>query len=1270
MREVRGVKGEATISVYRAVPTRVRADALQSGGQWVSPSRTYAEEHGAANLNGDYRIIEQKVRAADLWWDGNDIREWGYDDGRQYVYRDGANGMKLATVTYDDAGEVIPLSRRFDSRQGDIRFKRGEPNLPRATEDDPNVAFGTKEGIFQKTGIEREFARVSDVAVMKEGERRSRIVGEADGIISRVRRGEAPSSTDLATLIHTYADTLAELDRARNGGEDTEMLEKSVENAAEGLRLAGNRSGHALQMLKIGVGLSGVRDTYHYLESEVKAIKRKQGLKEELTDSERQMLEAQAAQLQAVNDKLNAELAKVNERNADLETMNRQLMELRRQMTRRIDRAVKEKYGIVHEDVANSAFAGLGKFFRRTPNAVMKRGDAAASASLNDEMRGYFSQALYAVGMDEGKARSLLNDNFGSDAARLFDGYLAELGATHETRSAKSEDVRKRTRIAPDAESARGKSRLDRLREATVTNLDALGEGADADAKHRTMAKYLRDFMKYVAKSEPSLTNEEVLSRMAEEAKLLDPDGDYDAQSMLSVVTGRSGFDMETRAKVAERVKTLEKALELARQGKFTEAAELAGINYASDVTLIENYENDLRQQLKDDADRLLDLMDAPPVGEEAHVEEINALKERIKETREEIAKFRNEGNLAEKREKAAEALKKKLAAKEAELAELAGKPIADADAAKAEERSLRRRISALAREKRVIETLRGQIAEMERRIRENDFEAPPRQTQTAEQSPEVKRLMAERQRMRERFAAARRHHQYKQLGVVSQFAKDLWQILGETKGLVGSLDLSSMFRQGGQLTFAHPLVFARNFGKTLNALKSAENAQTLMDEIMSRPNAPYYKAANLDFTDYGPGAMNPDDRFSIYDNDADGRWLLRQFRKVTKNRLVKAGVESSERAFSMYLNLMRADVFDAMIAGSTFGSPANMTQSQLEAVGRHLNIASQRGAFDRNGNLGKAVNFLNGFLWSPRNLISRFQFLAETAKLAVPGANPYGDKTLRGMFAKELVRYLTGVAAITVFAKTLSDLLRDDDEPEEDIEFDPRSSQFLRVRFGETRVEFLSGLAQILTFLTRIGTRTSKTSRGQVREISPTDALGRFLRTKYSPGASLVWDLSTRESFSKQDLVFDSLWKSDKDEKSAYRHVAESFVPLTLTDVRDQIKYSGLKNTAVTTLATLLGAGVNTYDPKTYKQLKGDFTYFRNLYAEADADGRNELLRKCPFLRRTEEIEMAIKAVKEAEKYARQIEKQGGSVGEGLAETIQRRRQRVVELMTAGGNR
>lgn len=100
--------------------------------------------------------------------------------------------------------------------------------------------------------------------------------------------------------------------------------------------------------------------------------KAKQGfLFPELAESEWETLEAQIAQLKDANAKLEAELAKVNERNAVLEAMNRQFMELRHRVTRRIDKAVKEKYGIVNEEALNIALDGLEKFFKRTPNAVM-----------------------------------------------------------------------------------------------------------------------------------------------------------------------------------------------------------------------------------------------------------------------------------------------------------------------------------------------------------------------------------------------------------------------------------------------------------------------------------------------------------------------------------------------------------------------------------------------------------------------------------------------------------------------------------------------------------------------------------------------------------------------------------------------------------------------------------------------------------------------------------------------------------------------------------
>lgn len=48
-------------------------------GDWVTISRQYAKEHGEGALNGDYKIISKKVKAKDIYTNGDSIFEWGYD---------------------------------------------------------------------------------------------------------------------------------------------------------------------------------------------------------------------------------------------------------------------------------------------------------------------------------------------------------------------------------------------------------------------------------------------------------------------------------------------------------------------------------------------------------------------------------------------------------------------------------------------------------------------------------------------------------------------------------------------------------------------------------------------------------------------------------------------------------------------------------------------------------------------------------------------------------------------------------------------------------------------------------------------------------------------------------------------------------------------------------------------------------------------------------------------------------------------------------------
>lgn len=145
---------DVKVKVYRAVPTSVKEGKLRNG-DWVTPSKKYAEMHGANRLEGKYRIIEDEVPATQLWWDGNDANEFGFDDGKEYKYKNAKNNRKLNDlVTYDDEGDVIPPSKRFNSRKSDIRFM-----------------FGGEKGAAEVDKAEEKTYRMDNLKVAEEMER-------------------------------------------------------------------------------------------------------------------------------------------------------------------------------------------------------------------------------------------------------------------------------------------------------------------------------------------------------------------------------------------------------------------------------------------------------------------------------------------------------------------------------------------------------------------------------------------------------------------------------------------------------------------------------------------------------------------------------------------------------------------------------------------------------------------------------------------------------------------------------------------------------------------------------------------------------------------------------------------------------------------------------------------------------------------------------------------------------------------------------------------
>ena len=210
--DIRNGKKDVKVKVYRAVPTSVKEGKLRNG-DWVTPSKRYAELHGSSRLEGKYRIIEDEVPVSELWWDGNDVNEWGYDNGKGYKYKNVKNNRKLNDlVTRDDKGTVIPPSKRFNQRKADERYQRGvggvKPSKAEMALRDAVIDRLRESGMDVITDV-AEGQRVLDMA---NGKARQMSFGEAYDYdtypLGRVEPNLAEKEVDVveADVNHGFAD--------------------------------------------------------------------------------------------------------------------------------------------------------------------------------------------------------------------------------------------------------------------------------------------------------------------------------------------------------------------------------------------------------------------------------------------------------------------------------------------------------------------------------------------------------------------------------------------------------------------------------------------------------------------------------------------------------------------------------------------------------------------------------------------------------------------------------------------------------------------------------------------------------------------------------------------------------------------------------------------------------------------------------------------------------------------------------------------------------
>lgn len=120
--------GDTQVDIYRVVPNMVKGSQIMQG-DWVALSKAYCEDLGKHKYGeGNYHVIESKAPIKNLWMGDEDMREFGFDDGQGDVEKNVLHNRKLLDITYDNQGQLIPLSQRYNERDDDIRFQLNKQN--------------------------------------------------------------------------------------------------------------------------------------------------------------------------------------------------------------------------------------------------------------------------------------------------------------------------------------------------------------------------------------------------------------------------------------------------------------------------------------------------------------------------------------------------------------------------------------------------------------------------------------------------------------------------------------------------------------------------------------------------------------------------------------------------------------------------------------------------------------------------------------------------------------------------------------------------------------------------------------------------------------------------------------------------------------------------------------------------------------------------------------------------------------------------------------
>lgn len=393
--------------------------------------------------------------------------------------------------------------------------------------------------------------------------------------------------------------------------------------------------------------------------------------------------------------------------------------------------------------------------------------------------------------------------------------------------------------------------------------------------------------------------------------------------------------------------------------------------------------------------------------------------------------------------------------------------------------------------------------------------------------------------------------------------ARRVGDVLSAARSVRTGGELSSTLRQGGFFAPSHPLVTAKAFGRQLKAVFSKKATYKAYEEAFdARPIVQEWKKHGVEFT-------------KVHSSD------LLKHEEPFRSEIAKKipGIVHTEQGYSAMLNEQRLGVAEAHGRWLKFLDGKlglKVTDADYQAVARLINDGTGRGT------LGKTTGPLRGIGAAERSVIVRhgffaYRWLKSRANLMNPVYYAKLPPAARLIAAKEALHFAGATMATLWLAGKLG----------AEVDKDPESPDFLKIRIGEQHYETpggYSGLARAIVrsaihslgrtkgTLVKKGDRWLDTETGKTHA-GPSEFGLDFLRTKLAPAPGVAVDLLSGETLERDEA-------GKKLPPTLGRELSQLGEPLIIENMRKAYTRGGVSGMAWT-LPEVLGVSTLQYETR-----------------------------------------------------------------------------------------